>query len=46
MNKNNIKLLIFDLDGVLIDAKEIHYEALNLALASIDEKYVITRHEQ
>jgi HAD superfamily hydrolase (TIGR01509 family) len=27
-----IKLIIFDLDGVLIDAKEIHYEALNKAL--------------
>lgn len=27
-----IKLILFDLDGVLIDAKEIHYEALNLAL--------------
>ncbi len=28
----NIKLIIFDLDGVLMDAKEIHYEALNKAL--------------
>ena len=27
-----IKLVLFDLDGVLIDAKEIHYEALNKAL--------------
>lgn len=27
-----IKLIIFDLDGVLIDAKEIHYHALNRAL--------------
>ena len=31
-SKDMIKLIIFDLDGVLIDAKEIHYEALNKAL--------------
>jgi len=29
------KVIIFDLDGVLVDTKIIHYEALNLAL----EKY-------
>jgi HAD superfamily hydrolase (TIGR01509 family) len=28
----SIKLIIFDLDGVLVEAKEIHYEALNKAL--------------
>jgi beta-phosphoglucomutase-like phosphatase (HAD superfamily) len=27
-----VKLIIFDLDGVLVDAKNIHYEALNKAL--------------
>ena len=27
-----IKLIIFDLDGVLVEAKNIHYEALNQAL--------------
>ena len=27
-----IKLVLFDLDGVLIDAKKLHYDALNLAL--------------
>ena len=27
-----IKLIIFDLDGVLVEAKEIHFEALNQAL--------------
>jgi len=36
------KLIIFDLDGVLIEAKEIHYSALNDALAYVDEKYKIT----
>jgi len=35
----NIKFIIFDLDGVLVEAKEIHYEALNEALG---EKYSIT----
>ena len=40
-----IKLVIFDLDGVLVDARELHYEALNEALADIDEKYVIGRQE-
>ena len=40
-----IKLVIFDLDGVLVDARELHYEALNLALSSVDEKYIISRDE-
>ena len=40
-----IRLVIFDLDGVLVDARELHYEALNKALGSIDEKYVISRDE-
>ena len=30
---NKIKAVVFDMDGVLIDAKEWHYEALNRALA-------------
>ena len=29
---NKIKAVIFDMDGVLIDAKDWHYEALNKAL--------------
>ncbi len=29
---NKIKLLLFDMDGVLIDARDWHYEALNRAL--------------
>ena len=40
-----IKLIVFDLDGVLVDAREIHYDALNRALASVDDKYVISREE-
>lgn len=40
-----IKLVVFDLDGVLVDAREIHYEALNQALSEIDEKYIINRQE-
>jgi beta-phosphoglucomutase len=30
---NTIKAVLFDMDGVLIDAKEWHYEALNKALS-------------
>lgn len=36
------KLILFDLDGVLVDTKEVHYIALNEALAMIDDKYVIS----
>jgi HAD superfamily hydrolase (TIGR01509 family) len=42
---NKIKLIIFDLDGVLVEAKKIHYDTLNQALKEIDEKYVITETE-
>lgn len=37
-----IKLIIFDLDGVLVEAKNIHYETLNTALSLVDEKYTIS----
>jgi len=37
-----IKLIIFDLDGVLVEAKTIHYESLNKALG---EKYSIEWNE-
>ena len=40
-----VKAIIFDLDGVLVNARELHYEALNRALKSVDERYVITRDE-
>lgn len=35
---NKIKAVIFDMDGVLIDAKEWHYEALNKALSLFGEQ--------
>lgn len=38
-----IKAIIFDLDGVLVDATEIHYEALNKALGLFG--HTITREE-
>lgn len=39
----NIKLVIFDLDGVLVDSREHHFVALNRALADVDERYVISK---
>ena len=38
-------LIIFDLDGVLIDSKEVHYKSLNMALSEVDERYTITTEE-
>jgi beta-phosphoglucomutase-like phosphatase (HAD superfamily)/dTDP-glucose pyrophosphorylase len=39
------KLVIFDLDGVLIDSRDMHYDALNCALENVDTKYIINRDE-
>ena len=39
---NKLKLIIFDLDGVLVEAKNIHYDALNEALG---KKYEISWNE-
>ena len=39
---DKIKLIIFDLDGVLVEAKNIHFDALNEALG---EKYSISWNE-
>jgi HAD superfamily hydrolase (TIGR01509 family) len=37
------KLIIFDLDGVLVEAKEIHYTTLNKAIEEVaGEEYIIT----
>ena len=38
-------LIIFDLDGVLIDSRELHYHAMNSALLKAGPEYVISREE-
>jgi len=38
---NKIENIIFDLDGVLVDSRELHYQSLNKALREIDPKYEI-----
>jgi HAD superfamily hydrolase (TIGR01509 family) len=40
-----IKLIVFDLDGVLMNTKELHYEALNFAIAEKYPEYIITQKE-
>jgi HAD superfamily hydrolase (TIGR01509 family) len=40
-----VRLIIFDLDGVLVEAKQIHFNTLNQALREIGEQYVITETE-
>lgn len=40
-----IKLIVADLDGTLAELREVHFNALNLALATIDSKYVISKDE-
>ena len=40
-----IKLIIFDLDGVLVNSRELHYIALNKALSEIGEEYTISKEE-
>ena len=40
------RLFIFDLDGVLVDSKKIHFDSLNLALAKAGEQFVISEEEQ
>jgi HAD superfamily hydrolase (TIGR01509 family) len=41
------KLIIFDLDGVLVEAKQIHYDTLNQAIQEVTktDKFVITEAE-
>jgi beta-phosphoglucomutase len=41
--KNKIKAVIFDMDGVLIEAKDWHYDALNRALGLFG--YAISRYD-
>ena len=40
------KAIIFDLDGVLVESKDLHYEALNMALNQVaGPEYVINQQE-
>ncbi len=39
------KAIIFDMDGVLVDARDLHYKSLNKALEVIDSKYIINKEE-
>lgn len=41
----NIKLIVFDLDGVLVDSRNMHYESLNMALKEFAPTYVISKDE-
>lgn len=41
-NIMSIRLIISDMDGTLLDLKEIHFEALNRALETLDKKYIIS----
>lgn len=41
----NIKLVIFDLDGVLVDSREHHFVALNRALEAVQPDCVISKRE-
>tara|TARA_R110000851_G_scaffold98030_1_gene212391 strand:+ start:4279 stop:5637 length:1359 start_codon:yes stop_codon:yes gene_type:complete len=38
-----INFVLFDLDGVLVKTKHIHFDALNEALAEIDPKFCISK---
>ena len=40
-----IKLIVFDLDGVLVETKKLHYDAFNRALRDVDPKYEISYDE-
>jgi HAD superfamily hydrolase (TIGR01509 family) len=46
MEHKENKLVIFDLDGVLMDSREMHFEALNSALKMVaGEEYLISKEE-
>lgn len=43
---STIQLIIFDLDGVLVESKDLHYDALNRAISEVaGEEFVISRPE-
>jgi HAD superfamily hydrolase (TIGR01509 family) len=39
--KYEIKAIIFDLDGVLVETKDLHFEALNKAISKFDDNFII-----
>lgn len=39
------RLVIFDLDGVLVDSRDIHFHALNYALAQFGDRYTISKND-
>ena len=41
---DSIKAILFDMDGVLVDAREWHYDALNLALSPFDAEITAKDH--
>ena len=42
---NGIKLIILDLDGVLVDSRELHFISLNKALKELGNKYTLSKEE-
>ena len=36
-----VKLVVFDLDGVLVNSRDLHYKSLNLALNEVDSNLII-----
>lgn len=38
-------MVIFDLDGVIVDSRELHFVALNKALSTFDSAFVISKEE-
>lgn len=43
--ENTIKVILFDLDGVIVDTKNLHYISLNKALIEYDKKFIISEEE-
>ncbi len=42
---SNIKLIISDFDGVLLDLRDLHFEALNLALNELSSDFAISEED-
>lgn len=45
MTMGSFKLIVFDLDGVLIDSKDLHFRSLNSALRNFGREFEITHDE-